>query len=167
MSGPQTGPEARGIADLSVTRQQALAASRLERDRTLEAIHSLEASLGMASESSDWLEEVSMSLETLENSMTAERDELNRPDALLAMIASEHPRRFGPRIRSLREQYQGIVAQLASLRRELAESGGTDHGAEDLRHRAGSIIRALHNCRGRQADLVYDALRLDLGRKER
>lgn len=151
------------MSDDRVSKEQALSASRLERDRTLEAIHSLETSLGKASESGDWLGEVNAGLEELESAMTAEQRELSRPDALLAMIASENPRRFGPRIRSLVEQYKGIVGQVASLRRELGESRGADYGAEDLRHRAGSIIRALHNCRGRQADLVYDALRLDLG----
>jgi hypothetical protein len=97
--------------------------------------------------------------------MVGEQRELHRPDALLALIASRHPRRFGPRIRSLREQYDDIIRQVASLRRQLENAGEGDLDGEDLRHRAGWIIRALHHCRGRQADLVYDALRLDIGER--
>lgn len=145
--------------------EEAIIASRLERDRTLGAIHGLEASLGQAADISTWLESVQSDLELLEDAMVEEQHDLNRPDALLALIASRHPRRFGPRIRSLREQYDDIIRQVASLRRQLANAGENVPNAEDLRHRAGWIIRALHHCRGRQADLVYDALRLDISER--
>jgi hypothetical protein len=145
--------------------QEAIAASRLERDRTLGAIHSLETSLGQAADISTWLDRVESDLGLLEDAMVEEQRDLNRPDALLALIASRHPRRFGPRIRSLREQYDDIIRQVASLRRQLANPGESHPNAEDLRHRAGWVIRALHHCRGRQADLVYDALRLDIGER--
>lgn len=144
---------------------EAIITSRLERDRTLGAIHSLEASLGRAADATTWLETVQSQLELLEDSMVEEQRELHRPDALLALIASRHPRRFGPRIRGLREQYADAIRQVASLRRQLDSAGAGDLNAEDLRHRAGWIIRALHHCRGRQADLVYEALRLDLGER--
>lgn len=143
-------------------REAAFAASRSERDRTLQAVHSLESALGKAAGGEDWLAEVESSLRALQRAMSDEQHELNRPDALLAMIGSEHPRRFGSRIRSLREQYDDIIRQLASLRRQLDEPGETI-GAVDLRHRAGAIIQALRSCRARQTDLVFEALELDLG----
>lgn len=145
--------------------QEAIITSRLERDRTLGAIHRLEASLGRAADIGTWLETVQSNLHLLEDAMVEEQRELHRPDALLALIASRHPRRFGPRIRGLREQYGDVVRQVASLRRQLENAGEDNLNAEDLRHRAGWIIRALHHCRGRQADLVYDALRLELGER--
>jgi hypothetical protein len=153
-----------GVSEHPVSREDALAAAQYERDRTLEAIHRLETALSTAAETDRWLEEVRDDLGSLESAMVEEQRELNRPDALLAMIAEHNPRRFGPRIRSLREQYDDLIRQISSLRAQIHES---EHGADDIRLRAGAIIRSLHHCRGRQADLVYDALREDLaGRRD-
>ena len=56
-----------------------------------------------------------------------------------------------------------LVRQLASLHDQLQSADHAEAG--DLRHRAGWIIRALHHCRARQADLVFDALEMDLGER--
>ena len=101
----------------------------------------------------------------LRDAMTEEQRELDRPDSLLTMISAERPRRFGPRVRGIKEQYADIARQLGSIRRELEDSEGSLVDTGDLRHRAGWIIRALHNCRNRQADLVFEALGLDLGER--
>lgn len=145
--------------------REAFTASRVERDRTIDAVHEFEKALGRAAGSSEWLGEVKSHLQTLESVMSDEQDELNRPDALLAMISSEHPRRFGSRIRTLREQYNDIIRQVGSLRRQLDESAAEDLDATDLRQRARWIVGAIHSCRARQTDLVYEALRLDLGER--
>lgn len=150
------------MSERPVSQENALSAAQFERDRTLEAIHRLETALSTAAESDRWLEDVRADLSSLESAMIEEQRELNRPDALLAMIAEHNPRRFGPRIRSLREQYDDLIRQIASLRTQLQ---GSEHAADDVRHRAGGIIRSLHHCRGRQADVVYDSLREDLARE--
>ena len=90
--------------DEATFRQSAFAASRVDRDRTLRAMHRFETALAMAAEGTTWLSEVTTDLEALEAAMVEERLELNRPDALLTMIAAEHPRRFKTRVRNLREQ---------------------------------------------------------------
>lgn len=145
--------------------REAFDVSRVDRDRTLAALHRLESALAMAAGTSEWLEEVVTDLHSLESAMKDERDELNRPDSLLAMIAAEAPRRFGPRIRGIRDQYDDITRQVGSLLKETrpTEDGTVD--STDLRHRCGSVIRAIHHCRARQTDLVYEALRLDLGER--
>lgn len=143
--------------------REAFSASREDRDRTLEALRNLETALAMASGSGDWLDEVRTDLASLEEAMSGERDELKRPDSLLSMIAADSPRRFGPRIRGMQEQYEDITRQVGSLLREIQESAPSDVDATDVRHRAGSLIRAIHSYRARQTDLVYEALRLDLG----
>ncbi len=150
--------------DNSGIHNDALAASRADRDRTLAAIHRLEASLAMAAEGSDWLAEVTTDFAALEEAMVEERRELNRPDALLALIAGEHPRRFRSRVRNLREQYDDLIRQVASLRAQL-DHGDHSPDAGDLRQRAGWIIGALHHCRARQTDLVYEAIAMDLGER--
>lgn len=138
----------------------ALEASRLERDRTLEAMHRLERELGRASAGTAWLDRVRAALGDLEVTMESEQEEMDRPDALLSMIATENPRRFAGRIRALGERYRDVARQVASLHGQLAEPATVD--AADLRHRVGWIIRALHHFRAQQADIVFDALTLDL-----
>lgn len=143
--------------------REAFTASREDRDRTLGALHRLESALAMASAPEEWIDEVTADLASLKQAMDDEQGELNRPDSLLSMIAAESPRRFGPRIRGLQEQYEDITRQVGSLLRELQRSPGGDVDPTDVRHRAGSLIRSIHGYRARQTDLVYEALRLDLG----
>lgn len=150
------------MADSERSSQDSVDAARADRDRTLGAIRDLELALGRAAGGEDWIVEIGSSLRALSEAMSEERRELERPDSLLAMIAAERPRRFGPRVRGIEEQYADIARQLGSFRRELEASAETTDSGE-LRHRAGWIIRALHNCRNRQADLVFEALGVDLG----
>lgn len=145
--------------------REAFSASREDRDRTLEALRNLESALAMASASEDWLDEVKADLASLAAAMSGEKDELNRPDSLLSMIAADRPRRFGPRIRGLQEQYEDITRQVGSLLRELEQAPNGHNDETGIRHRAGSLIRAIHSYRARQTDLVYEALRLDLGER--
>jgi hypothetical protein len=143
--------------------EAAFVASRSDRDRTLLAIHRLESALAMATGAEGWLGRVLEDLDALETALSDELCEANRPDALLSMIAGENPRRFGSRVRHLREQHDDIIRQVASLRRQLAQED--EHGIDpgDLRHRVGWVIRALHHQRARETDLVYDAVERDLG----
>lgn len=151
---PRNEPDSPGL-------DAALAASHLERDRTLEAMHDLDAALGKASGGENWPELVAGALGRLESSMREEQRDLHRPDALLAMAAATNPRRIQPRIRNLQERYDDLIRQICSLRSQLHREH--DLGADDLRHRAGRILRDLHQCRARQADVVFEALELDLG----
>jgi hypothetical protein len=150
------------VTDSERSSQDTVGAARADRDRTLGAIRDLEVALGRAAGGEDWITEIGSSLRAHSEAMSEEQRELQRPDSLLTMISAERPRRFGPRVRGIKEQYADIARQLGSFRRELEASGDvTDSG--ELRHRAGWIIRALHNCRNRQADLVFEALGVDLG----
>jgi hypothetical protein len=141
----------------------AFEASRVDRDRTLRAIHRFENALAMAAEGAGWISAVTTDLASLEEAMVEERLELNRPDSLVAMIAAEHPRQFSTRVRNLRQQYDDIIRQVASMRDQLANGCALD--ADDLRQRASWIVRALHHCRARQTDLVYEAVEMDLGER--
>jgi hypothetical protein len=138
-------------------------ASRVDRDRTLQAVRLLEAALAKAAEGSTWMAEVVAALEVLQAAMSDERRELNRPDSLLALISAEHPRRFSTRVRNLRARYDDITRQVASLSDQLAGDAEMRPDPGDLRHRIGWIVNALHQCRGRQTDLVYEAIAMDLG----
>jgi hypothetical protein len=142
---------------------EAYATSREDRDRTMVAIRELEAALARAAGAENWQVEVIQGLVDLEAAMDTEQAELERPDSLLALVAAEHSRRFGPRIRNFREQYGNVARQATSLRTQLETEEPDSIGADDVRHRVGWIINALTHCRARQTDLVYEALTLDLG----
>ena len=109
-----------------------------------------------------WAADLKSSLVPLRDAMTDERHELERPGSLLAMISAERPRRFGPRVRGIRMQYDDIVRQLESFQRD-SNTGMARWAMSATSAIADWIIRALHNCRNRQADLVFEALELDLG----
>ena len=141
----------------------AIRAAQFERDRTLISAREVEDALSRAAGGTNWVDDLKSSLGSLQDAMSEERRELDQPASLLALISAERPRRYGPRVRGIIEQYEDITRQLDSFRRELDHWEGTVGEIGDLRNRAGWIIRALHNCRNRQADLVFEALGLDLG----
>lgn len=144
--------------------QDAFNAAQVERDHTLICVREVEDALSRAAGGTNWADELKSSLGSLQDAMAEEQREFYRPGSLLTLISAERPRRFGPRVRGIREQYDDIARQLDSFRRELDRWDGEVSDVGDLRHRAGWIIRALHSCRNRQADLVFDALGLDLGK---
>lgn len=149
--------------DFDLPDSRAFDAAFLERDHTLTAIRRVEQALSRAAGAENWIDELTSSLVLLQDAMAEEQGELDRPDSLYAMITSERPRRLGPRIRGVNEQYDDIARQLDSFRRELDDADATVADIGEIRHRVEWIIRALHNCRNRQADLVFEALGLDLG----
>ncbi len=150
--------------DWERSKRSAFDAAQGDRDRTLAAIHRLEEALSRPAGGEGWIDDLRSSLDALQYAMSEEQGELTRPDSLMAMVVAEHPRRFGPRVRGIRDQYDDIIRQLETFRGELDGLGVVIADTGDLRQRASWVIMALHNCRNRQADLVFDALRFDLGR---
>ncbi len=142
-------------------REEAFAARRAERDRVLEAMHRLEAAMSRAGAGPEWPEQVAEGLNVLGSALAEELAESARPDALLAMVAAENPRRFQTRIEHLHRQLEDLARQVVSLRRQVEDPVAVD--VSDLRHRIGAVIRAIHQYRGREADTVYEAIELDLG----
>lgn len=152
------------MAAISEPNRDAFYAAQIERDRTLLAAREVEDALSRAVGGENWVHELKSSLASLKDAMSDEERELDRPGSLLTLISAEHPRRFGPRIRGIREQYNDIIRQLESFRRELDGWDPAEGDLGDMRHRAGWVILALQNCRNRQADLVFEAIGLDLGK---
>jgi hypothetical protein len=142
----------------------AFEASRVERDRTLLAIHRLESTLGAAAGGRDWPARVGRDLAAVEEAVAAEGEEARTPDSLLSLIAAENPRRFGSRVDHLRRQFDEVAARISALRKRL-EAGGSAPEAEDLRCEVNEIIRTIRHHRERESDLVYEALELDLGER--
>jgi hypothetical protein len=138
-----------------------------DQDRTLAAMHELEASLGAAAPGREesWRESVRSALMVLDDVTAAEAENADAPDSLLSDIARTQPR-LRNRVRGVRLQYRRLRETLAGLLAELGEESG--HGVDigDLRQRAGWAMTSLRHQRARESDLIYeayyDAFRIDL-----
>jgi hypothetical protein len=147
----------------------AFADTSIGRDATLAAVHRLEAAAGAAGtgRETDWLEQVVTDLNVLERAVAAERQEASRPDSLLSMIARDYPRRFSSRVRQLREQHEDVAQTIASLRTQLQSMRDEPTiDVTDLRERLSWLADAIRHRWGRETDLVYEAIQLDLGRAD-
>jgi hypothetical protein len=167
MTGESIGGNEALPSQASEDQAAAFEGSSEDRDATLAAVHHLEAAVGMAGPGREdaWLLQVTADLRTVEGAVVAERDDAQRPDSLLSIIAQDYPRRFSSRVRQLHDQHEAIVTMIGSLRVEL-ESMGDGIDVADLRQRLGALVYAIRDRWARETDLVYEAIRLDLGRSD-
>jgi hypothetical protein len=157
--------------DVTTSNEEAAAFAETSdgRDVTLAAVRRLEAAAGRAGtgRETDWLGQVAADLSVLERAVAAERHEASRPDSLLSMIARDYPRRFSSRIRQLREQHEDIAETIASLRTQLQSMRDEPTiDVADLRERLRWLADVVRHRWERETDLVYEAIRLDLGRAD-
>ena len=112
-------PDDEGFSD---EQRSGLDARRADQDRTLEAMHRLEAALAEAAPEREgpWRDEVLEGLSILEAATAEEADNARRPDSLLSDLAHNQPR-LRNRARALRLQYDKVRDTIASLRQELKE----------------------------------------------
>lgn len=149
-------------------RPDSFSARQADHDRTLAAVHALEAALATAAPGRErgWREEVVSALAELDRVTGDESSNADRPDSLLSDIKRTQPR-LASRVRGVRAQYRQIRDGIESLRREIEEPGDVVDVA-DIRERAGWVLAALRRQRARESDLIYeayyDAFRADLPR---
>ena len=140
---------------------------QVDQDRTLVAMHALEAALATPAPGREdtWREAVVGALDVLEAATAEEADNAQRPDSLLADIAHTQPR-LRNRVRGLRIQYAQLRDTIASLQHEIREPNATFDFA-DVRQRLGWVLTGLRHQRARESDLIYEAyyeaFRVDLG----
>jgi hypothetical protein len=94
---------------------------RADQDRTLDAMHHVEAALGSAApgRESSWLHDVLAALTNLDEATREEQHNADQVDSLLSDIARTQPR-LRNRVRGLRVQYRQVRDTIATLRDELA-----------------------------------------------
>lgn len=147
-------------ADEGFTDQQrsGLEARRGDQDRTLEAVHRLEAALAEAAPGREepWRDAVLEALAVLDAATTEEAENARRPDSLLSDLAHNQPR-LRNRARALRLQYAKIRDTIALLSHELEEHEDADVDYADVRQRLGWLLTALRHQRARESDLIYEA----------
>ena len=155
--------------DEGFTEQQrsGLDARRADHDRTLEAMHHLEAALAEPAPGREepWRGNVLEALSVLEAATAEEADNARRPDSLLSDLSQNQPR-LRNRARALRLQYGKVRDTIASLRQEIEEREDAAVDYADLRQRLGWILTSLRHQRARESDLIYeayyDAFKVDL-----
>jgi len=98
-----------GRGTFSLAQQAGLDARWADQDRTLAAMHALEAALGAAApgREQDWQESVLSALAVLDGATTEEAANAERPDSLLSDIARTQPR-LRNRARGVRLQYRHL-----------------------------------------------------------
>jgi hypothetical protein len=135
-----------------------LTARQFDQDRTLAAMHSLEAALAEAApgREGNWRGAVADALGVLSEVTTEEAENADRPDSLLSDLARTQPR-LRNRVRGVRFQYRQLRDTIASIHSEL--DGHTDENFDfsDLRQRLGWLLTALRHQRARESDLIYEA----------
>ena len=128
-----------------------------DQDRTLDAMHRLEATLAAAAPGREqrWRDSVLEALSVLAAATAEEAENAQRPDSLLSDLANHQPR-LRNRARALRLQYAKVRDTIASLRGELEEhQDGVDYA--DVRQRLGWVLTELRHQRARESDLIYEA----------
>lgn len=145
-----------------------LDARRTDQDRTLVAMHELEAALGSAApgRETSWQAAVLTALAVLDEATNDEYDNANDADSLLSDIKRTQPR-LRTRVRGLRTQYAQLRQTIMSIRAELSKPDDQDTDFADVRQRLSWLLTALRHQRARESDLIYeayyDAFDTDLG----
>jgi hypothetical protein len=155
---PEDRRPGQGRGTFSGAQRAGLDARQADQDRTLAAIHALEAALGAAApgREQDWQESVLSALAVLDGATTEEAANADRPDSLLSDIARTQPR-LRNRARGVRLQYRHLQDALQGLRQELGEHSGEASDFSDVRQRLGWLLASLRHQRARESDLIYEA----------
>jgi hypothetical protein len=164
-SDSRAGPTARGRntperpAEFTPDHRAALDLRRIDQDRTLAAVHDLEAALATAAPGREatWHDQVRTALDVLGDATAAEEHNAAEPDSLLSDVARTQPR-LRTRVRGLRAQYRQVRTTIDTLRHEL---GAVDFDTDvaDLRQRVAWLLVSLRHQRARESDLIYEAYR--------
>ena len=144
-------------SEFTTEHRDALDLRQADHDRTLAAIHVLEAALSAAApgREGDWRNEVTAALRDLGEATSGEERNAGEPDSLLSDIAA-HPAAPRNRVRSLRVQYRQVRDTIDTLQAELARDDA-DLDAADVRQRLASLLGSLRHQRARESDLIYEA----------
>lgn len=144
---------------LTSQQRSGLHARRRDQDRTLEAMHRLEAALTEAASGREgqWKDAVLHALVDLDAATAEEQANVERPDSLLSDLAHNQPR-LRNRARAVRLQYRTVRDTIGELRHELEGHGDEDAiDYADVRQRLGWLLTALRHQRARESDLIYEA----------
>jgi hypothetical protein len=143
---------------LSASQRAGLTLRRADDDRTLAAMHAVEAALSAAAPGREtaWRDALVTALAALEQATGDEQANADQPDSLLSDIARTQPRLRTP-VRGLRAQYRQLHTAVAAMRADLEEPDSATVDFADIRQRLGWVLTALRHQQARESDLIYEA----------
>ena len=144
--------------------EQAADVSRANRDASLDALRALEDALAAPAPGRQdrWLELVVDALDRLMGALDAQGGDDAETASLLSEIAVDEPR-LKPRIDRLRQEHDDLRAAAASIRSQIAPADGVEVDPADIRDRLATVARRVRQHRAREADLIYEAVNINLG----
>jgi hypothetical protein len=150
----------RGGGDFTEAQRAGLNTRQGDQDRTLAAMHELEATLGAAAPGrrAPWWRDVTTALAVLEEATRAEEANALQPVSLLSDIKRTQPR-LRSRVRGVQAQYRQLRRALGELREEFTQAANDDVTLDvaDIRQRLAWLLTALRHQRARESDLIYEA----------
>ena len=151
--GQEHGPDT-----LNEAQQRRVDQRTADQDRTLLAMHQLEAALGAAAprRQQAWRNEVCRALGILSEAARDEAENAAQPDSLLSDIARTQPW-LRNRVRGLRIHYRQLRDAIAALQGELDAMAAQAVDFTDIRQRLAWVLAGLRHQRGRESDLIYEA----------
>jgi hypothetical protein len=154
---PARGQEPRPDARTQAQQHQAEQRTA-DQDRTLAAMHQLEAALGAAAPHREqtWLSEVRQALGVLGEAAREETHNAAQPDSLLSDITRTQPW-LRNRARGLKIHYRQLQDGIAALEDELDAAAGQAVDFTDIRQRLTWVLAGLRHQRARESDLIYEA----------
>lgn len=136
---------------------QSFEAARKRRIELHDAMAGLETALARPSAATDWRVDVSENLANLVGAYESHIDEVEAPTGILQDVLEDAPR-LANYVDILRGDHITVMAELARLM-----SAAPELEARELRETATSILGDLVRHRQLGADLVWDAVLLDIG----
>ena len=147
-----------GPGTLTQARQRQAGQRAVDQDRTLAAMHQLEAALAAAAPRREqaWSNEVRRTLGILGQAARQEAENAAQPDSLLSAIARTQPW-LRNRVRGLRIHYRQLQDAIVALEDELAAAAGQAVDFTDIRQRLAWVLAGLRHQQARESDLIYEA----------
>jgi len=128
-------------------------------------MHALEAAVAMAGpgREQDWRRSVLAALEELTTAVAEQHDTYARRDSLMAQLAQDDPR-LRTWVRQLHHRWASLAATTQDLADDLRETQSSgSRSIDDVREQVRRISAALQHHRGREADLIFAALGVEIG----
>jgi hypothetical protein len=157
-------PPSDPLHDRSAEQQAALDVSRGDRDRALHAMHALEAASATAGPGRDkeWRDAIIAALDDLVEAIAEQQASYADPESLMAQLAQDDPR-LRTWVRQLHHRWSGLEAATRDLAMDLrdADTAGS-RSIDDVREQVRWLSAALQHHRAREADLIFDALGVNI-----
>jgi hypothetical protein len=142
----------------------AVAENRLDRDRSLHALHELELRAGRPAPGREveWLQQTLDALSALEAMVDNQQGNSSDADSTLSDIQRDEPRLHN-RVVRLRRGYRNVHQAISRLRAQLEATPPAAVDITDVRQQLDRVATELRYQRAQEADLVYEAYNVDLG----